>query len=69
VLEAIGESEIGDDDITMFVEKKVFKFEITMYDMLLVKIIDSGNQLSKELLGVSLLEIPTSENVVKQLPA
>jgi hypothetical protein len=40
-----------------------------MYDMLLVKIIDSGNQLSKELLGVSLLEIPTSENVVKQLPA
>jgi hypothetical protein len=69
VLEAIGESEIGDDDITMFVEKKVFEFEITMYDMLLVKIIDSGNQLSKELLGVSLLEIPTSENVVKQLPA
>jgi hypothetical protein len=69
VLKAIGESEIGDDDITMFVEKKVFEFEITMYDMLLVKIIDSGNQLSKELLGVSLLEIPTSENVVKQLPA
>ena len=67
MLKAIGESEIGDDNIAMTVKKEVFQLEVAMNDFLLVDIPDSGNELREKLRSIPFFEIALSEDVVEEL--
>jgi hypothetical protein len=67
VVESVGEPKVGNDDIAVLVKEQVFQFEITVDYVFLVKVVDAGDQLGEELLGVSFLEVSIGENVVKEL--
>jgi hypothetical protein len=43
MLEAIGESKVSDNDITLTIEKQIFKLEVAVNDLLLVDVPDARN--------------------------
>ena len=65
MLESIGESEIGNDDVSMFIKQQILELEITMDNVFLVKIVDTRDQLRKELLCILLFQVPACQNMVK----
>lgn len=67
MVESVGETKVGNDDIAVLVKEQVLQFEITVDYVFLVKVVDAGDQLGEELLGVSFLEVSIGENVVKEL--
>ena len=67
MFETVGKTEVGDDDIAITVQEQVFKLQVTMDNLLLVDIPDTGDELSKQLASVSLTEVPVSEDVVEEL--
>lgn len=69
MFEAVGESKIGDDDISMAVEKEILEFEVPMYNFLLVYVPDAGKKLGEEFRCILFLEVTVSEDVVEQLAA
>jgi len=69
VLETIGETEISDDNITITVKEKIFEFEITVNEFLLVDVPYTRDELGKEAASVLFFEETISENVIKQFTA
>lgn len=65
IIEAIGESEIGDDHVAIAVEEEVLEFEVSMNDSFSVKVRDSRDKLSEESGSISFLEVAMSEDVVE----
>ncbi len=63
----VGKANVGDDDVAVAVQKQIFELEIAMDDVLLMKVRDTGDELSKETAGMLLLEILVRENVVEEL--
>ena len=49
MFESVCESEIGDDDVSMAVEKEVFEFEVAMDDFILVDVPYARDELRKQL--------------------
>ena len=47
MVKAVGETEIGNDDISVLVEQQVLELEITVYNVFLVEVVDTGDQLSE----------------------
>ena len=45
MLEPVGETEIGNDDVPVAVEKEVFQLEVAVDNFLLMNIPDAGNEL------------------------
>lgn len=43
MLEAIGESKVSDNDITLAIEKQIFKLEVAVNDLLLVDVPNARN--------------------------
>lgn len=65
MVKAIGEPEIGNDDISVLVEEEVFEFKISVDNVLLVQVVHTGYELGKETLGIAIFEVFVGENVVK----
>ena len=57
MFELVCESEIGDDDISMAVEKEVFEFEVAMDNFLLVDVPYARDELGKQLGSVLFFEV------------
>ena len=49
MFKSVCESEIGDDDVSMVVEKEVFEFEVMMDDFILVDVPYVRDELQKQL--------------------
>lgn len=69
IVEAVGESEIGDDHVAVSIEEEILEFEITVNDSFPVKVRDSRDELSEESRGVALLQVSVSEDMVKEFSA
>lgn len=69
MIEPVGKAKVGDDDVAVLVEEEVLELEVAVDNVLLVEIVDAGDELRKELLRVSLLQIAIGEDVVEQLAA
>ena len=69
MLETIGETEISDDNITITVKEKIFKFEITVNEFLLVDVPYTRDELGKEAASVLFFEETIGKNVIKQFIA
>jgi hypothetical protein len=67
VVEPVGKAKVGDDDVAVLVEEEVLELEVAVDNVLLVEIVDARDELRKELLRISLLEIAVGEDVVEQL--
>jgi hypothetical protein len=69
VFEAIGEPEIGDDDVAVAVEEEVLEFEVAVDDFFLVDVPDTGEELGEEFCGVFFFEVAVGEDVVEEFAA
>lgn len=67
MVKSVGKAKVGDDDVSMLVEQEVFELEISMDNVLLVQVVNTGNELGKELGGVSLFQVFIGQNVVEKL--
>ena len=57
MFELVCESEIGDDDVSMAVEKEVFEFEVAMDNFVLVDVPNARDELGKQLGSILFFEV------------
>lgn len=69
MLEAIGETEVRDDNIPMTVEQQILKLQVAVDDFLLMDVPDARNELREEFAGILLPQIAMGEDMIKQLAA
>lgn len=55
MVESIGESKVGDDDVSVLVEEQIFQLEISVDNVFFVQIVDARDQLGEKFGGVSFL--------------
>ncbi len=69
MFKAIGETKVGDDDVTVTVQKKVFEFEVTVNDLALVDVPDAGYELGEKTTSVFFFEIAVGEDMIEKFAA
>lgn len=69
MLETIGESEIGNDNIAIAVQKKVFKLEVAVNNFALMDVPYTGNELGEKAASVFFFEEAMGENMIEQFTA
>ena len=67
MFEAVGKAEVGYKDIAISIEEKVFELEITMNDLFLVDVPDTGDELREKFCGVLFFEVSVGKDMVKEL--
>ena len=65
VLDLVAETEIGDLDVQVVVEEHVLGFEVAMYDLAFVRVVDAGDDLLEEAPGLGLVHAPVGDDVVE----
>ena len=66
MLEPVGEPKVCDDDVPVSIKEEVFELQVPMDDLLLVNVPDAGDELTEQLAGILLLEIPMGQNMVEE---
>lgn len=67
MFEAVGETKVCDDDVSVAIEEKVLEFEVAVNDFLLMDVPDTRYELGEELCSILLLEITMGKDVVEEL--
>ena len=61
----LGDSEIGEFDITVCVEENVFRFEISVYDIAIVEVAEGKRDLSSIKFGFILAKVSDLRKMLK----
>lgn len=67
VVHYIGQTEIGNLDIELFIKQKVLGLEISMGNLVSVTVLNGGDDLLKEATGIVLRHAPVLDDIVKKL--
>lgn len=66
MFETVGKAKIRDYNIAVAVKEKVFEFQISVDDFLLVNVPNTRNELGEELCSISFFEISVCKDVVEE---
>jgi len=65
MFEPVGESKVGDDDVSVAVEEEILELQITMNDFLLMDVPDTRDELGEKLGCIFFAQISMRENMIE----
>jgi hypothetical protein len=69
VLDFVGETEIGDLNVEIIIEKHVLRFQVAMDDLETMRVLDTRNELLEEAARLMFWHAAICDDVVEKLPA
>jgi hypothetical protein len=69
ICEVVRETKVSDDDVAIPVQQEILQFQIAVNNLLLVQVVDTRDELSKESAGITVLEVLVCQDVIEELTA